>query len=73
MKPCDPCVWNRLVGNQQLTTKLYADNFMMSRADPEIATECIKKLDGARDNKGPLSTTNEQFFFYFSTSLARVN
>ena len=69
MNPYDPCVWNLLVGNKQLTIMFHIDDLMMSHVDPEIVTEHVKKLDGVHGNKHPLSITRGKMHEYLGITI----
>ena len=57
MNPCDPCAWNKIVMEKQLTLMFHTDDAMLNHVCPQVVAEHIKKLDGSYGSKDPLTAT----------------
>ena len=45
INPCDPCVWNKMIGKYQITIMFHIDDLLMSHVRAEIVTKYIEMLE----------------------------
>ena len=57
MNPYDPCVWNKMVGNHQMSIMFHIDDLLMAHNKSHIVTLFIKKLEQAYAKRDPLTVT----------------
>ena len=57
MNPYDPCVWNIMVGRDQMTIMFHIDDLLMSHKKAEIVTRYIKLLTEEYGKRDPLTVT----------------
>ena len=57
MNPYDPCVWNKMVGKEQMTIMFHIDDLLMAHKHAHIVTLFIKKLEHVYGKRDPLTVT----------------
>ena len=55
MSPYDPCVWNSMVNGTQLTVVFHVDDGLISRINPTVVTNTLRKLSDVYGKTDPLT------------------
>ena len=69
MNLCDPCVWNRIDGDNQMTIMFHINDLMLCHVDSSITTKYIKLLDNIYGSKDPLTMTRGKIDKYLGMTI----
>ena len=69
MNPYNPCVWNKVVDDNQMTLIFHIDDILLSHRKSHVVTEYIKLLDGAYGQVDSLTVTRGKHHEYLGMSL----
>ena len=69
MNPCDPCVWNEMIMENQLTSLCHADSVLMACPFSQKVTDQKKNLDKEHCQKDPFTAARGKVHDHLGVTL----
>ena len=69
MNPYDPCCWNKMIKNNQVTVVFHVDDLKISCKDPSEVTDVIKKLESIYATIDPMTIKRGKIHQYLGMTL----